>query len=50
MWTRTWDEEIIFKGKKNRRPELPEDIYILMLRKNAKLEKLVDRMDLDLEL
>jgi hypothetical protein len=42
-----WVDELIFT-KQEAQIELPEDLYILFLRKNPKLGELVERFECDL--
>ena len=44
-----WVDEIINKPIENK-PELPEDLYFYFTRKSPKVQEIIDRLDLDMEM
>ena len=44
-----WSEKLIRKKTSTFRPELPEDAYVFMMKKNPAFEELVKVFDLQME-
>jgi hypothetical protein len=48
LWSENWDELLISR-KITLHPELPEDVVMLMIKKNKHLLSLIEKLNLDLE-